>query len=431
MSNPAIPTPPQQGQLILAVATDLIQEYVTEPYEEALCDYAVPLSTKAMATIDPTLQEVLSCDGRYVSVREIERWRGAFQTEIFANSRDLAWQYAIAWGGASSATPVSAGSAVFTETVTATGGTRRLIFDGLPTDPIAYSALAATIQTAVDNRIGAGKLVVSGLGPYVYTAAGALANLEVRQPTLSTLKLTGGTSTIVQTTPGGPARSSYALTQDEEDEVNVITAVLGYEAGPAIRLADLAIDTLTLTETDAGLWQLTADWIWSGLYEVVTGYTFPDCTTPKQLKSIDSRMTMLGVDVTTKRKALTYRFSNRIDLGRAYTNTRKTPQRLVRQWPLTNEIRAAFEEGEGDTAILTQMLANSQNGTTGATSWTVGGPSDGAAFAVASANHRLDGAVHRYDNGMARVPVAIDTLGAATVTATAVTSYADGFLDEA
>jgi hypothetical protein len=94
---------------------------------------------------------------------------------------------------------------VQTETVTATGGTRKLSLGGKKTSALAFGASAATIQTACDTAWGSNVVVVTGTGPYVYTFSGVNATPGTLQPTIvvdGTL-LTGGTSTIVHTTPGG------------------------------------------------------------------------------------------------------------------------------------------------------------------------------------------------------------------------------------
>lgn len=104
-------------------------------------------------------------------------------------------------------TPKTTGSAneVQTETVTATGGTRTLSFNGQTTSALAFDANAATIQAALValSNVDAGDIVVSGTGPYVYTFGGAWTGINAPAITVNTGSLTGGSSAIITTIAGG------------------------------------------------------------------------------------------------------------------------------------------------------------------------------------------------------------------------------------
>lgn len=100
---------------------------------------------------------------------------------------------------------VSAGGTneVQTETVTATGGTRTLTVFGSTTAPLAYNANAAAIKAAILAVVPAlqsADLAITGT--YVYTFSGAYAGANVPAITVDATLLTGGTSTIAQTTSG-------------------------------------------------------------------------------------------------------------------------------------------------------------------------------------------------------------------------------------
>jgi hypothetical protein len=98
---------------------------------------------------------------------------------------------------------------VRTETVTATGGTRTLSItnpitgEQQTTAALAFDALAATIQAALValSNVAVGDVVVTGLGPFVYTFGGSYANKPVALA-VNTGSLTGGSSSIADTTPG-------------------------------------------------------------------------------------------------------------------------------------------------------------------------------------------------------------------------------------
>lgn len=99
-----------------------------------------------------------------------------------------------------------AASEVNTLTITATGGSYQLDILGELTPNIAFNAVQATIQTAVNAALaaipGAGTITVSGTGPFVFTFGGAWANQNeiVIEPVVT--GLTGGGATMVNTTPG-------------------------------------------------------------------------------------------------------------------------------------------------------------------------------------------------------------------------------------
>lgn len=99
---------------------------------------------------------------------------------------------------------------VQTETVTASGGTRTLAVTNpntgevQTTGALAYNANAATIQAALEglSNVAVGDITVTGSGPYVYTFGGAYANKDVALIVVGTGSLTGGSSSIAETTVG-------------------------------------------------------------------------------------------------------------------------------------------------------------------------------------------------------------------------------------
>ena len=98
-----------------------------------------------------------------------------------------------------------------TITGTPTGGTYRLAFRGAETTDLAYNALAAAIQTALQAlpTIGAGNALVTGTGPWTVSFAAGLAGEN--QPLIALVRnnLTGGTTptlAVTEATRGGYAR---------------------------------------------------------------------------------------------------------------------------------------------------------------------------------------------------------------------------------
>jgi hypothetical protein len=439
MTQAAVSATPQQGQLTLAVSLQHMQTWITEPFDEELCTEALVLSEQNFATVDPTIQDILSCDGRNLAGQIIRQWRGAFEVEILATSRWLGWALAIAWGAASSATPVAQSSAVFTETINASGGSRRLSFDGQDTEPIAYNANAAAIQAGVDAAIGAGKITVAGTGPYTYTATGPWANKEIRKPIELGLRLTGGAEprqVIAVTTPGGPARSSYTITQSNDDQPPGITAVLGFVGGNAWRLQDLVVDTMRIALTAEGLFRIRLSFVWKGFYHKLASFDFPACSRPKNLEVQDSLAQFASTDFTATLNSYEYQFRNNIDGGSAHTNVSKYPQRLLRSFPLFNETTVAANEVA--EAVYGLQMANAQNGTEGAWTLRAGSLSDGAVLSAPESLLMLGAGALDFGGpgNRARNPPRIrhfDSISASTrpVSATVVTDHADGYLTAA
>lgn len=101
---------------------------------------------------------------------------------------------------------------VQTLTITATGGTFKLGFQGYPqTVAIAYNANAAAIQAALDTILGSGNVTVTGTGPFVLTFGGDYANRDVAPLVPDNAAATGGTAAIAETTKGssGPYFAAY------------------------------------------------------------------------------------------------------------------------------------------------------------------------------------------------------------------------------
>jgi glycine cleavage system regulatory protein len=123
-------------------------------------------------------------------------------------------------GETSTFTTVTTGAnEVQRETVTATGGTRTLTFNGQVTSALAYNASNTTIQTALEalSNVDPGDITVTGTGPYTYTFGGQYKGIDVPLIVVGTGSLTGGSSTMANITTGA-----------EEFQVETINATSGY-----------------------------------------------------------------------------------------------------------------------------------------------------------------------------------------------------------
>jgi hypothetical protein len=443
VTSPAITIQGQQSRLTFATALGNAQEVVTFPLAASLMESgageAIALENKTFATADPVIQDIVNCDGTALADRVIREWSGAWQMEFFATSRWLGWIFALAYGDASAASVVAASSAVFTETITATGGTKFYYVEGKKTAEVAFDAAAAVVQTAVDNAVGAGRWVVAGVGgSRTFTADGALDNTDLDPIGVQTAKLTGGSSSIAHTTGGGPARSGYTIAQDGADQPPSTSGVLGFPGVLAVRLADLTVDTLAVVREDTGLYRVRVGWRWSGLFEILSGFTFPACATAASLKTKRGGISLATVDHTRDLRALEYSFSNR--LQPIYADVSPEPQAMVRQFPLQNTWTAEFEEDTSlSTSVRALVLANGQEGTKAVDmDVRVGSLGDGGVLASPESYLHLNSSIVAFGGtpSRARTPVAIDSLNSDSgagkpVSLELVTDYADGYLDPA
>lgn len=441
MTQAAITLPGQQSKLALAIAPDKSQAVVTVPYAASLCTHVLALEDKTFATADATIEDIVSCDGQNLAGEVIREWRGAFTCSFLGNSQDLGWALAITLGTTTAASPVSASSAVFTLTYgTATAGTYSMIFDGRPTTPLAYNADATAIQAAIDALVGAGLYTVAGAGPFTITAGGTLANTYVRRPRVSpaaSVTLTGGTiHSITTTTAGGPARQSYTITTSTADQPPAITAVLGYTNGKAWRISDLVVNELTVELQDSGFYRITISFIWSGLYELLGAgaFTWPACSTPRKLDVRDSAVLFGAVEKTDELKALTWTFSNNIQI--VYATISKFGQAFLRQFPLKSEWKTQFQEDPSVAgSVYSLCVANTQEGTQGSFTARIGDPADGANLSNPETVTRLDGTAQAFGGtpALGRVPAFIRAFNsnsdaAKPTSATLITTYSGGYL---
>ena len=125
-----------------------------------------------------------------------------------------------------------------------TGGTFTLTFKTKTTAGIAFDALGAAVQTALEalTSVGAGNVTVTGAagGPYTVTFGGTLANTDVPQMSANAGGLTGGTSptvTVATTTQGGEfADLGYVgedgVTETRDRSTNTIK---GWQNGDIVR----------------------------------------------------------------------------------------------------------------------------------------------------------------------------------------------------
>jgi uncharacterized cupin superfamily protein len=142
----------------------------------------------------------------------------------------------------------------------ATGGTFTLTWNGQTTDPIAYTASAATVQTELEalSNIDSGDVTVTGSngGPYTVEFTGDLAATNVALITADNSSLTGSaneeqTVTVINSPSGGDFTLSFN---------GQITDAIAYNASAATvqseleGLANIKAGDVDVTGSDGGPW---------------------------------------------------------------------------------------------------------------------------------------------------------------------------------
>jgi hypothetical protein len=185
-----------------------------------------------------------------------------------------------------------------TITGTPTGGTFTLTYSGQTTAAIAYNAVAATVQTALENlsNLVPGDVTVTGgpgpATPYVVTFRAGMGN--VAQMSASAAGLTGGTApavNVVTTTPGynlfGP---SYGVGQS--GTVYYQPPVLRVEdACPALNSDGPEEEARLRRQAEAVTSWTIARELWTGEHSDINPYD-----TPEAANQVNARLTAgLGV----------------------------------------------------------------------------------------------------------------------------------------
>lgn len=255
---------------------------------------------------------------------------------------------------------------VQTETMGGTGGTRTLTIVNpvtgvsATTAPIAFDADAATIQAALEAlaNVDVNDIIVSGTGPFVYTFSGVnFKNANVALLVVDNTLLTGGTSAIVETTPGATGTRIYTFsgTYFQKQDVNTITVntysltggtstfvetTAGVGLTHAItRLVDYTLPLMTLYIGFRGSTEqpiifknvvvnsfrvrsatrekvtVAVELIGSGDLQYAVGYTMPDCQDIVPLRFGDCQISIGGVDYIAEElgREFEYYFQNDVN----------------------------------------------------------------------------------------------------------------------
>lgn len=282
-------------------------------------DKAFPATSRNYIDTEETVEEVTDCTGEdflfEITTAEIARLTLDFDvdTDLLNGLMYFAKGVALAPSGGT--------SEVQTETVTATGGTRTLTVqvgaNAQTTAPIAYNANAAAIQAALEalSNVEPGDILVTGTGPYVYTFAQAFALQDVNLISIGTHFLTGGTSTIVSSTPG--VGQTHLISRVVSYALPLLTLYVGFRGSDKQPLIfkNVVVDSIRVRSASREKVTATVVFVGSADLQYATGYTMPACYDIIPIRFGDCKMSIAGVDYIAQNlgREFEYSFQNNVN----------------------------------------------------------------------------------------------------------------------
>lgn len=251
------------------------------------------------------------------------------------------------------------------EAVVGDGGSRKLTFMGQTTGNLAWNASAATIQAALEglSNLAPGDVTVADLtgGMFTYTFGGAYADVNVEpissdvtlltngpDPGTSTFTtttggsegtriytfsgtafskrdvnliavntygLTGGTSVIVETTPG--VGQTHAISRLVGYTLPLMTLYVGFRGStqqPVI-FKNVVVNNFRVRSASRQKVTCSVELIGSGDLETAIGYSMPDCQDIVPIRFGDCKISIGGVDFMAGNLAreFEYTFANDVN----------------------------------------------------------------------------------------------------------------------
>jgi hypothetical protein len=280
---------------------------------------AFPATSRNYFDINETNEDVFNCTGEDFLFEILTASFARLTIDFDVDPDVLVGVVAGAYGVAAS--PTGGSNEVQTETITATSGTRRLTVqtgaNAQTTADIPFDASAATIQAALEllTNVGAGDIVVSGSGPYVYTFANALQKQDVQLIQVNTYGLVGGTSTFVETTPGiGLLHTLSRITGYTLPLFTFYVGFRGSDKQPVI-FKNVIVNSIRVRSASREKVSATVELIGSSDFQYATGFTMPDCTDILPLRFSDCQTVVGGVDFNASNIAreFEYYFQNDVN----------------------------------------------------------------------------------------------------------------------
>jgi hypothetical protein len=383
-------TSPRQREYAVLYNPALRQTAIGAPVAVGSLTSRVNLEAISFPTSNMDVEEIFSCNGRTKTGEALERINGAFRIEQIATSFDAAWAMAEFFSDYGSPDAVAANDEVQTLTITATGGTYYLSYDGVKTVALAYDANAAAIQAALETIVGSGNITVGGTGPWTLTGSGTLADTDLKPVIPVTAPLTGGTATVTTTTPGGAARQSWEFTQSDDFQPYAQTFVIAKEGETTGILVDDAIPSTLEIRQQGRLYRIVKEYLWSGIYQPVSGLSVPACPSATYLDGTDGQVLFGAEDATSDTLEWVYTVDNGLVVEDGYTLATPFFRRMERADYRQQLFRFTLDRGyDGDVFALAR--ANGMKGTNLALTVRAGSASDGITFDAGEAQVKFAG----------------------------------------
>jgi hypothetical protein len=291
------------------------------PVSAADIDKAFPATSRNYLSNEETTDDVFDCTNEDFLFEIVTSKVSRLNIDMDVDPNVLAGLVAAAYGVAAAA---SGGSdEVQTETVTATGGSRKLTVqvgaNAQTTADIPYNANAAAIQAALEllSNVDTADIVVGGAaGAFTYTFSGTnFTKRDVRLIDVNTFGLTGGTSTFAETTPG--VGRTHAISRISGYTLPLLTFYIGFRGSdkqPVI-FKNVVVDSIRVRASAREKVTATVTLIGSGELNYAVGYSMPPCYDILPLRFGDCKMNIGGVDYIASNAAreFEYYFQNNVN----------------------------------------------------------------------------------------------------------------------
>lgn len=261
-----------------------------------------PATSRNYIDIGDTTEDIDDCTGEDLLFELLTGREARLNVDMDFDPDTFAGIVAMAAGSASA--PSGGTSEVQTETLSATGGTRTLTVqtgtNTQTTTALAYNADAPTIQAALEalSNVGVGDIVVSGAGPFVYTFSAVLQKQNVNPIVVNTHNLTGGSSTIVTTTPGVGRLHAITRLGNGQYTLPITTLYVGFRGSseqPVI-FKNVAVNSFRVRSATREKVTASMEFIGSGELVQTTGFTMPDCQDILPIRFGDCKVKIAGTD---------------------------------------------------------------------------------------------------------------------------------------
>jgi hypothetical protein len=356
----------QRRQSSLAIAFDVMwrrQSAWDVPNPSTNLTQSFPATSRNYIDVDETTEDIEDCTGQDLLIELITGQVARLTIDFDCDPEVLAGILAFAYGAASA--PSGGTNEVQTETVTATGGTRRIrVQTGAnvqTTTPLAYNASAATILAALNalSNVDPGDIAVAqAAGPPIvntFTFGGNLAHTDVELMGLDTVLLTGGSSTMAPTTPGVGA--AHPITRTSTFSLPLLTLYVGFrdsDKDPVI-FKNVVVNSVRVRASAREKVTVAVELIGSADLQPATGYVMPGCYDIVPVRFDDCALSIQGTDYIGNGLAreFEYSFANDIRLGKfAYTSAGINVSRLERDDKRPSYINAFIFGEPGDPLYL-------------------------------------------------------------------------------